>query len=95
MENILHNVMEDIVIHKLDQLINDLGVCDCLQCRLDIASYSLNRLPSKYVVTTQGEVMAKFDSLNSQFNTSIISTITNAAEVIKKNPRHTEDIHVL
>ena len=35
----------------------------CHICRMDIAAYALNHLPSKYVVTRKGEVYSKLAEL--------------------------------
>jgi len=45
----LKNYMEDIVAHKLDLLSNEIEICDCGRCRMDIMAYVLNKLPPKYV----------------------------------------------
>lgn len=88
MQIILRNLMEDYVILTLDQLMDKLDCCKCQQCRLDMASYALNRLPAKYVATTQGELMSKLCEFDTQFETSVVSTLTKAAAVISKKPRH-------
>ena len=88
MQIILRNIMEDYVILTLDHMLEDLDCCKCEQCRLDIASYALNRLPSKYVATTQGELMTKLFSMDTQFEASVMAEITKAADVVNKKPRH-------
>ena len=88
MQVILRNIMEDYVIVMLDQILENLDCCKCEKCRLDIASYALNRLPSKYVATTQGELMTKLCEFDNQFETRVMAEITRASEKIKKNPRH-------
>ena len=88
MELVLRNLMEDIVIHRLDELLPKLDCCQCNQCRLDIASYALNRLPAKYVVTTQGELLSKLDTFSTQFEASVTTQITQASIQIKNSPRH-------
>ena len=88
MQIILRNIMEDYVIVTLDHLLDSLECCKCEQCRLDMASYALNRLPSKYVATTQGELMTKLCEFDNQFETRVMAELTAAAEVIKKRPRH-------
>lgn len=88
MQVILRNIMEDYVIVTLDHIMDSLDVCKCDKCRLDIASYALNRLPSKYVATTQGELMTKLCEFDNQFETQVMTAITAGAEVVKKNPRH-------
>lgn len=85
---ITKNLMEGMVEKKLDSMIDQLNCCKCDLCRMDILCYTLNRLPPKYVATTQGELLSKIDSLDSSFDISIVTTIANAAEVIRKFPRH-------
>lgn len=80
--------MEDIVIKRLDDVLDMLDCCKCEQCRLDIASYALNRLPSKYVVTTQGELLSKIDSLDRQFDAGVTAAVVNGAKIVKDQPRH-------
>lgn len=88
MSLIVKNLMEDIVERKLDQVLPMLNCCTCEVCRTDILCYSLNRLKPKYVATSQGELLSKIDALSSSFDIAIVTEITNAAEIIKKHPRH-------
>ncbi len=88
MQIILRNIMEDYVVVTLDRIAEDLDCCKCEKCRLDISCYALNRLPAKYVATTQGELMTKLCQLDNQFEAKVIAELTAAAEQIKKNPRH-------
>jgi len=90
MQVILRNIMEDYVIVTLDRMLENLDCCKCEYCRLDIASYALNRLPSKYVATTQGELMTKLCEFDNQFEAKVMAELTAAAELIKKNPKHSE-----
>ncbi len=88
MKIITKNLMEAIVEQKLDSMIDSLGCCKCDVCRMDILCYTLNRLPPKYVATTQGELLSRIDSLSSTFDMSVVTAITSAAEVVKQHPRH-------
>ena len=88
MKHILRNLTEDIVISKLDTLIDRLDCCKCDLCRLDIASYTLNRLPSKYVATTQGELLSKISLIDNDFSIRVTTELTKAIQVIKEHPRH-------
>ncbi|MBP3568859.1 MAG: late competence development ComFB family protein [Lachnospiraceae bacterium] len=90
MQIILRNIMEDYVIITLDHMLDSLDCCKCEKCRLDMASYALNRLPSKYVATTQGELMTKLCEFDNQFETRVMAELAAAAEVIKSKPRHDE-----
>ncbi len=88
MQVILRNIMEDYVIVIQDRILDNLDCCKCEKCRLDIASYALNRLPSKYVATTQGELMTKLCEFDNQFEAKVMAELTAAAEIIKRNPHH-------
>ena len=88
MQIILRNLMEDYVMATLDRILDNLDCCKCEKCRLDIASYALNRLPSKYVATTQGELMTKLCEFDNNFEARVIAALTLAADKIKKNPNH-------
>ncbi len=88
MKQILRNLTEDIVISKLDILMDRMSCCRCDTCRLDIASYALNRLPSKYVATTQGELLSKIALIDNDFTIRVTTEITKAINVIKEHPRH-------
>ena len=89
MENIiLRNLTEDVVLNKIESLADDLNCCTCEHCRLDIASYALNRLPAKYVATTRGELLSKLDSLELQFDTTVTTVILQGAMLVKNHPRH-------
>lgn len=88
MEIVLRNLTEEIVLKKLDDLMNSIHCCKCEQCRLDIASYALNRLPAKYAATTQGELLSKLDVLEPQFDTMVTTVILQGGMIVKQYPRH-------
>lgn len=88
MQIILKNIMEDYVSATLNRISDDLDCCKCEKCRLDINCFALNRLPAKYVATTQGELMTKLCQFDNQFETKVIAELTAAAAQISKNPRH-------
>jgi len=75
--------MEDLL--KKDEF-ND--ICTCKQCLLDIASYALNRLPVRYIVTHEGEVIAKLTEFERQLQVDAVSIITKAIKAISIKPRH-------
>lgn len=89
MQLILHNMMEDYVIMTLDEVMGMLDGCKCERCRLDMASYALNRLKPRYITTTQGEMMSRLCEFDSQFKTSIIKELTLARSIINEHPNHT------
>lgn len=86
----LKNYMEDLVKMYIDNLLTEMDMCKCEQCYSDIVAIALNNLPTKYVVTDEGETYSKTSILIQQFEIDIISEITKAAEIVGKNPRHSK-----
>mgnify|MGYP000657231193 FL=1 len=84
----IKNYMEEIVFSSIKEVLDDIKVCSCDKCILDIAAIALNELPPKYIVTEKGELYSKVDSLRQQFEVDVISAITKAAVLVKRNPRH-------
>lgn len=86
----IKNYMEEVVFNSMDEILIDINMCKCKKCKLDIAAIALNDLPSKYTVTEKGILYSKIDSLQQQFEVDIISAITRAAIIVKRNPRHND-----
>ena len=84
----LKNLMEELVINSLEDVLKDINMCKCETCVTDITAIALNSLPPKYIVTQVGELYSKSDLLRQQFEVDIISAITKAAVIVKRNPRH-------
>jgi len=84
----LKNLMEILVECKYEEVKDALEVCTCDQCRLDVLSYALNRLPAKYVVTDKGEALAKVSSMSLQFDSDILCALTMGAKIVREHPRH-------
>lgn len=84
----LKNYMEEFVFHQLKEVLDDINMCKCEKCMLDVAAIALNDLPPKYIVTEKGELYSKIDALKQQFDVDVIVAITRAAAVVKKRPRH-------
>lgn len=94
MEVHLKNLVETLILQKLDETIDRLGCCKCKKCRMDIASYALNRLPPKYVATYEGEVYAKLETLSLQYETDLLNALYQAAQIVTANPRHKEPLEM-
>ncbi len=84
----MNNYMEEIVDDMLDDILEDMNACNCERCRIDIAAKALNDLPPQYIVTRKGEVYSKINNLRMQFEVDVISAITKAAILVKRNPNH-------
>jgi len=87
----LKNYMEEVVLRTMEEILPDINVCRCESCKYDIAAKALNDLPPRYVVTPKGEVYSKINNLRNQFEVDVISAITKAAVLVKRNPSHDEN----
>ncbi len=86
--HLMKNYMEEIVWSSLDEILKDINMCRCDRCKLDIAAKALNDLPPQYIVTPKGEIYSKINNLIAQFEVDVISAITKAAIIVKRNPNH-------
>jgi len=55
----VHNIMESIVIDTVNEIFEDkrkdgFEMADCLQCRLDVACFVLNRIKPEYIISGRG-----------------------------------------
>ena len=82
------NILEDLITYKLDDLIDSTGVCKCDRCRNDIIAIALNKLPSRYVSSAGGDIMARIQSMDDQMQANITTTILKAIDVVKTKPHH-------
>ncbi|WP_122643392.1 late competence development ComFB family protein [Luxibacter massiliensis] len=82
------NIMEDLVEEQFDHIKNSLDCCTCEQCRSDMIAYTLNHLPSRYVVSQAGEIISKVNSLKGQHMTDIRTELMRASQIVKNHPRH-------
>ena len=89
MEKKYYNVMESVVETTYEQMKDSLGICSCEQCRNDVIALALNYLPPRYVSTASGELYSKVsNSLNPQSNADVRKAVAQAAEQVRRNPRH-------
>jgi len=86
----IKNYMEEIVFNQMKDILNDINMCTCDKCLLDIAAIALNDLPPKYIVTEKGELYSKINTLGQQFEVDVVAAITKAAVLVKRKPRHNE-----
>lgn len=86
----LKNYMEEIVLNLLEDVLDDINMCKCELCVMDIAALALNDLPPKYIATEKGELYSKANLLRNQFEVDVIAAITKAAVLVKRSPRHKE-----
>ena len=80
MQLILLNIMEEYVIITLDEMLPFLDGCKCERCRLDIASYTLNRLKPKYVATTIADPLVRPFNILTNISLNVVVAPTAARE---------------
>lgn len=84
----LVNMMEVSVEDKIDQIWSTTEYCKCDQCKLDVATYSLNRLPPRYVHSLAGQLLHKFDASTIQMDAEITACVFQAIRVVGESPNH-------
>lgn len=82
-------MMEDNVEYTLKQLLPTMpNICSCDDCKLDMATYALNRLQPKYARTAKGIVMHRFDTSSTQVEAEILTVVVSAINIIGSHPHH-------
>ena len=85
----LKNMMEDAVEYQLNKLLPTMpNICSCENCRLDMASYALNRLSPQYVRTDTGELFPKLNNNRPQAEVEILAVVISAINKIGSHPQH-------
>lgn len=84
----IKNCTEYVVEQRMDEMQKRFDFCDCQNCRADVACYVLNRLPPRYYRSDSGKIYSIIQSINHQYETDILMLFSQAAELIKNNPRH-------
>lgn len=85
---VMRNLIEEVVVDAVAEFMKKEGICDCDQCKLDVAALALNNLPPRYVVTAKGASYAKADMLDMQKYIDVVGAITKAIKLVKEHPRH-------
>jgi len=93
MELKINNYMEELVRNKMDVVIKTMenNICRCDLCEMDRFAIALNNLPPKYVVTRKGEIFAKLNVMQGQFDVDVLSAVTSAIVRVEKTPRHGDE----
>lgn len=83
------NIMENFVDEKINSMLKDeTDICQCERCLDDMKAIALNRLPSKYVSTHNGELFSKLDAMMRQNSVDIDIAATEAIHLVAKRPSH-------
>lgn len=86
-EVILYNVMEKLVIDKLDITLRKMNCCRCDRCKKDIIALALNKLKPMYIVATKEEINSKIRELD-KLGLEVTTAVLKAVLAVRKEPRH-------
>ncbi len=83
-KNILEKALRDLIpeLYRLKP-----HLCRCEQCIDDVLALALKSLPPKYVSRDEGEVYARVELENPQFQVDMLEALLFAAEVVAAHPR--------
>lgn len=86
----IHNIMEDIILQYLEDILSQKNrVCQCEQCRLDMACYALNKVRPMYVVSSRGFIHTENKKRKEiQDEIDVYSAVVEAVDVISNTRRH-------
>lgn len=84
---VLVNVMEELVIEKLDVTLSRFNCCKCNKCKKDIAAVALNRLPPRYMVMRENDTQKK-KAEEEKYSSDVTGALIQAILAVKKEPRH-------
>ncbi|QNK39676.1 late competence development ComFB family protein [Caproicibacter fermentans] len=79
------NVMEEVVLEKLDSVLARFQCCRCDRCKKDIVALALNKLPPKYRVVSDGQITPDLDA---QTNAQVVTAMIQAVIRVRAKPRH-------
>lgn len=83
----LVNLMEELVISRLDATILRFNYCKCNKCRKDVAALALNRLKPRYVVMHNDDKEFRRKT-EEQYGLEVTEALVQAILQVKKSPRH-------
>ncbi|MCL1904371.1 MAG: late competence development ComFB family protein [Oscillospiraceae bacterium] len=80
--------MERIVEAKIETYMPEYEGCSCETCINDIKCLALNKLPSKYVNSQEGELFSRVDQVMFRQNcVDLDIAVVSAIEAVKSKPR--------
>jgi len=79
------NVMENLVLKKIDTVMGRFNVCTCDRCRCDICACALNMLPPRYVVA-KPEMIARVEEEVPE--KTVMDALIKAVIKVRAHPRH-------
>lgn len=88
----LKNHTEIVVYQALqDYLRHNNTSCSCKRCQADIMALALNRLPPRYYVSLQGEVLTQCESHALPDQARVMADVVLAAQQVSATPSHSHN----
>lgn len=82
------NVMQVLVEEKAPKYIQMFGLCPCERCLADVKAFTLNHLPSKYVVIERGDLIPRLTVYEGKFISDVTAQLLQACKVVNERPHH-------
>lgn len=85
---VLRNMVEEHVAEGYDNLLEHFpDFCGCPMCRADVMVFALNRLPARYVASTEGHVVTELNLDKDQMRATIEVTMMDGFKKVASAPR--------
>lgn len=85
---VLQNMVEEHVVDAYSSLAGHFpNFCGCDTCRADVLVFALNRLPARYVATTEGTAVTEFNLDKDQMRATIDVTMMDGFKKVSSAPR--------
>lgn len=88
---ILINAYDDIVRSSVRELMSKSDMCRCDKCFLDICAIVFNRKYSRFVTTTEGQLLSKVPQISYGGQVEMTVTILDAIKMVRDFPKHEEE----
>ncbi len=82
------NVMQVLVEEKAPKYVQMFGLCQCERCLADVKAYTLNHLPSKYVVVERGDLIPRLTVYEGKLTSDVTAQLLQACKVVMERPHH-------
>ena len=74
---VMVNITEEIVLRRVDKVIESMNFCKCDSCKMDIIAIALNQLSPQYVVCDPSTIEERVE--NSPLNQQVASVLLKSA----------------
>lgn len=81
----LKNLMEDLILERLDDAFAKFKCCQCDHCRKDVVAIALNKLPCRYAVGSPDQLREQAKEIPTK---DISVALVQAILRVRANPRH-------